>query len=254
MIPLELQKSIERARDILSKARHAVAFTGAGISTPSGIPDFRSKGCGMWEKYSPMETASLTAFRHDPTRYWDWKRPLMLGSWNAQPNPAHYALARLEAAGLLKAVITQNIDGLHQRAGSKTVLEVHGTIETMTCPACKQQYPSLQFRPALEQPGGIPKCPQDGTILKPDVVLFEESLPLKTWKLAEEHSGAADVMFVVGSSLEVYPAGYLPGIAAGHGAKVIIANLSPTYMDSEAQVLLPADVAETLPVLVEGIA
>jgi NAD-dependent deacetylase len=252
MIAADLQRSIERARDIVSKSRHCVAFTGAGISTPSGIPDFRSKGTGMWEKYNPMETASLSVFRNDPKRFWDWKRPMMLGAWNAQPNPAHYALARLEAAGLLKAVITQNIDGLHQRAGSKTVLEVHGSIETMTCPACKQQYPSLQFKLALEQPGGIPKCPQDGTILKPDVVLFEESLPMKTWKLAEEHAGAADVMIVVGSSLEVYPASYLPGVAAGHGAKIILANLSPTYIDSEANVLLPANVAETLPALVDG--
>ncbi len=106
----------------------------------------------------------------------------------------------------------------------------------------------------LEQPAGIPKSPRDGTILKPDVVLFEESLPMQTWKLAEEHADAADVMLIVGSSLEVYPAGYLPGVAAGHGAKVIIANLSSTYMDGDAQVLLPADVAETLPALVEGLA
>jgi NAD-dependent deacetylase len=254
MISADLQRSIDKARAILSKARHGVAFTGAGISTPSGIPDFRSAGTGMWEKYSPMETASLTAFRTDPTRYWNWKRPLMLGSWNAQPNPAHYALAQLESLGLLKAVITQNIDGLHQRAGSKNVLEVHGTIDSMTCPACSQQYPSLEFRSVLEQPAGIPKCPRDGTILKPDVVLFEESLPMQTWKLAEEHADAADVMLIVGSSLEVYPAGYLPGVAAGHGAKVIIANLSSTYMDGDAQVLLPADVAETLPALVEGLA
>lgn len=253
MIAADLQRSIERARDIVSKSSHCVAFTGAGISTPSGIPDFRSKGTGMWEKYNPMETASLSVFRSDPQRFWDWKRPMMLGSWNAQPNPAHYALARLEAAGLLKAVITQNIDGLHQRAGSKTVLEVHGSIETMTCPACKQQYPSMQFKPTLEQPGGIPKCPQDGTILKPDVVLFEESLPMKTWQLAEEHADAADVMIVVGSSLEVYPASYLPGVAAGHGARIILANLSPTYIDSDANVLLPANVAETLPALVEGL-
>jgi NAD-dependent deacetylase len=253
MISAGLQKSIDRARGILSQARHGVAFTGAGISTPSGIPDFRSKGTGMWEKYNPMETASLTVFRNDPKRYWDWKRPLMLGAWDAQPNPAHYALARLESIGLLKAVITQNIDGLHQRAGSKTVLEVHGTIDTMTCPTCQRQYPSLQFRLALEQPVGFPLCPQDNTILKPDVVLFEESLPMKTWKLAEEHSDAADVMIVVGSSLEVYPAAYLPGVAAGHGAKIIVANLSPTYIDDDAAVLLPADVAEILPALVEGL-
>jgi len=254
MMPADLQRAIDRAREILRQSRHAVAFTGAGISTPSGIPDFRSKGSGLWEKYNPMETASLTVFRRDPSRYWDWKRPLMLGSWNAQPNPAHYALAQLESAGLLKAVITQNIDGLHQRAGSKKVLEVHGTIDSMTCPACRQQFPSLQFKADLEQPGGIPKCPRDSAILKPDVVLFEEALPAQTWDEAEKQAELADVMIVVGSSLEVYPAAYLPGVAAGHGAKIILANLTPTYLDDDAAVLLPADVAQTLPALADGLA
>ena len=248
-----MEGAISRAREILRGARHAVAFTGAGISTPSGIPDFRSKGTGVWERFDPMETASLTAFRNTPRKYWDWKRPLMLGAWAAQPNPAHFALARLETAGILKAVITQNIDGLHQRAGSKTVLEVHGTIETMTCPSCHRQFPSLQLKTELEQPEGIPHCPSDGTILKPDVVLFEEALPPQVWKAAEAHTGLADVMIVVGSSLEVYPAAYLPAVAAGHGARLIIANLTSTYLDDEAAVLLPADVAMVLPAILEGL-
>ena len=248
-----LEGSIARAREILRGARYAVAFTGAGISTPSGIPDFRSQGTGVWERFDPMQTASLTAFRNTPKRYWDWKRPLMLGAWAAAPNPAHIALAQLESAGILKAVITQNIDGLHQRAGSKTVLEVHGTMDTMTCPSCQRQYPSLQFKSALEEPDGIPHCPADGTILKPDVVLFEEGLPAQVWKEAEAHTGLADVMLVVGSSLEVYPAAYLPAVATGHGARLIIANLTSTYLDEEAAVLLPADVAAVLPAIVVGL-
>jgi NAD-dependent deacetylase len=244
-----LEDSITRARSILRAARYAVAFTGAGISTPSGIPDFRSKESGMWERFNPMETASLTTFRNHPERFWNWKRPLMLNSWQAQPNPAHLALARLEAAGILKAVITQNIDGLHQRAGSKTVLEVHGSIDKMTCPRCKKHFVSMAFKAILEQPGGIPTCPDDHAILKPDVVLFEEPLPADVWRAAENHARAADVLLVVGSSLEVYPAAYLPQLAVENGARTIIANLSATFLDSNAEVLLPADVALSLPAI-----
>lgn len=252
MDSVEFTGAVGRAREILKNSQHAVAFTGAGISTPSGIPDFRSKNTGMWERYNPMETASLTTFRNNPQRFWDWKRPLMLGIWAAQPNPAHIALARLEQAGILKAVITQNIDGLHQRAGSRAVYEVHGTIETMHCPRCRRRWPSLDFKPVLEQEGAMPRCPDDQTILKPDVVLFEEALPQKTWQESEAHCDRADAMLVVGSSLEVYPAGYLPGLAAGHGARVIVANLSPTYIDSDAAVLLPYDVSLALPALLDG--
>jgi NAD-dependent deacetylase len=248
-----LEEAVARAQSILRAGRYVVAFTGAGISTPSGIPDFRSKGSGMWERYNPMETASLTTFRHDHQRFWDWKRPLMLNSWQAQPNPAHQTLSALEAKGILKAVITQNIDGLHQRAGSKTVLEVHGSIETMTCLRCKNHFISRDFRTVLEQPGGIPTCPNDGAILKPDVVLFEEALPQDVWLQAQAHAQSADVLLIVGSSLEVYPAAYLPEMAVENGAKTIIANLSSTFLDSQAEVLLPADVALSLPAIAIGL-
>jgi NAD-dependent deacetylase len=253
MDTIAFNDAVSRAREILRGARHAVAFTGAGISTPSGIPDFRSKNSGMWERFNPMETASLTTFRTNPQRFWDWKRPLMLQMWAAQPNPAHLALASLESCGLLKAVITQNIDGLHQRAGSAAVFEVHGTINTLHCPHCRRRWPSLEFKPVLEIEGAMPLCPADHTVLKPDVVLFEEPLPQRVWEDAEAHCDRADVMLVVGSSLEVYPAGYLPGIAAGHDARVIVANLSSTYIDANAAVLLPYDVALALPAIVENL-
>jgi NAD-dependent deacetylase len=253
MTPPGFTEAVNRAREILRNARHAVAFTGAGISTPSGIPDFRSKNTGMWEHDNPMETASLTIFRSNPQRFWDWKRPLMLRMWAAQPNPAHLALASLERAGILKAVITQNIDGLHQRAGSQQVFEVHGTIETIHCPHCQRRWPSLDFKTILEEDGAMPRCPKDQTVLKPDVVLFEEALPQHVWQESEAHCVRADVMLVVGSSLEVYPAGYIPGFAAGHGASVIVANLSPTYVDPDAAVLLPYDVAVTLPAIAENL-
>jgi NAD-dependent deacetylase len=244
--------SLEQARKIIRQARHLVAFTGAGISTPSGIPDFRSKGSGMWERYDPIETASLTTFRTNPQRFWDWKRPLMLRMWDAQPNPAHQALAQAEQEGILKAVVTQNIDALHQRAGSKNVFELHGTIDTIHCPRCRTGWKSIEFRPILEQEGAMPRCPTDQAVLKPDVVLFEEALPQVAWREAERHSRLADVMLVVGSSLGVYPAAYLPEFALQGGARLILVNLSPTHLDSEATVCLPFDVATTLPAILKA--
>ncbi len=249
MIPAGEQEKIEQARRIVQSAAYLVAFTGAGISTPSGIPDFRSKGTGLWERYDPMEVASLTTFRTAPARFWDWKRTLMRQVWQSQPNPAHYALAKLESQARLKAVITQNIDGLHQRAGSQTVLELHGTIETMTCPSCRRQAPSSQYRALIESGDEMPRCKTCGAVMKPDVVLFEESLPPRTWRAAEKHCASADVILVVGSSLEVWPAATLPEFAVSNGARLIIANLSPTFLDGRAEVLLPYNVAETLPLL-----
>lgn len=248
MIPTDLQQKIDHARNLIQHATALVAFTGAGISTPSGIPDFRSKGSGLWEQYDPMEVASLTTFRHHPERFWEWKRPLMCQIWKSSPNPAHRALAQLESNGQLKAIITQNIDGLHQRAGSRKVFELHGTIESMTCTACQKQYASQNFRSQLED-GLIPHCPTCAAILKPDVVLFEEMLPQQVWRAAERYCLRADVMLVVGSSLEVWPAANLPEMAASNGANVIVVNLSSTFLDARAEVVLPMDVAVALPML-----
>jgi NAD-dependent deacetylase len=252
MDPAALQENIQKTRGLLQQARSVVAFSGAGISTPSGIPDFRSAGSGMWERFDPMEVASLTVFRFNPKKFWDWKRPLLRQIWAAQPNPAHQALARLEAAGKLSAVITQNIDGLHQRAGSKNVLEVHGSVETMSCPACHSRYPALDFRDLIEKTEDMPRCPSCGEILKPDIVLYEEMLPQDVWYASEKACAGADVMLVVGSSLEVYPAAALPEMALEAGARLVIVNLSPTHLDPRADVLLPMDVAQALP-LIAGI-
>ena len=249
MIPAGEQAKIDLARKLIREAHHLVAFTGAGISTPSGIPDFRSKGTGLWERFDPMEVASLTTFRTAPTRFWNWKRPLMRQIWQAQPNPAHLALAQLEAQSKLSAVITQNIDGLHQRAGSREVFELHGTVETMTCPVCRIHTPSSHYRKLIEESEEIPRCETCGAIMKPDVVLFEENLPPRTWRAAEEHCERADVILVAGSSLEVWPAATLPEMAVSNGARLIIINLSRTFLDSQAQVLLPFDVAEALPLI-----
>jgi NAD-dependent deacetylase len=248
MMSIDLQQKIDRARNLIQHANALVAFTGAGISTPSGIPDFRSKGTGLWEQNDPMEVASLTTFRHHPERFWGWKRPLMCQIWKSSPNPAHLALAQLEMNGQLKAIVTQNIDGLHQRAGSRNVFELHGTIESMTCTTCRSKYASLEFKSQLEDEQ-IPHCPKCGVILKPDVVLFEEMLPQDVWRAAEKYCLRADIMLVVGSSLEVWPAANLPDMAASNGARVIVVNLSPTFLDARAEVVLPMDVAVALPML-----
>ena len=238
---------IMKAGALLSKARHAVVFTGAGISTPSGIPDFRSHTTGQWERFDPMEVASISSFQRRPERFYDWLRPLLRDIWKSQPNAAHQALARLESAGVLKAVITQNIDALHQRAGSSTVLEVHGSLNTMTCPRCAKTLPSQQFQTQLDTVDGMPLCPGCQRVLKPDITLFGEMLPAQTWMEAEEHCRAADAILVVGSSLSVFPAASLPEIAVENGAAMIINNLSPTHLDASADVLLPIDVAEAMP-------
>ncbi len=250
MISAEQDLAIQHARRLVNDAQHLVAFTGAGMSTASGIPDFRSKGTGLWEHDDPMAVASLTTFRTNPKRFWDWKRGLIRQVWQAQPNPAHLALAQLEKNGRLKALITQNIDGLHQRAGSRNVYELHGTIETLTCPACRRAYSAVEFRELIETTNDMPRCLSCGEVVKPDVILFEEMLPQQTWRAAEKHCMRADVIIVAGSSLEVWPAATLPEIAVSNGAKLILINLSPTFIDPRAEVLLNANVAEALPLLV----
>ncbi len=245
--------ALPAAAQLLAASRRAVAFTGAGISTPSGIPDFRSAGSGLWSRFDPMQTASLSTFRDNPARFYDWLRPLLNQIWAAGPNPAHTALAELEQRRLLSAVLTQNIDGLHQRAGSKEVLEIHGSLETMTCLHCHTTLPALQFKTALTQPNGLPRCPRCARVLKPDIVLFEELLPGDVWAAAEFYCQAADLVLVVGSSLEVSPANLLPQLALQHGARLMLINATSTALDASADVLLQGNAAEILPALVQAL-
>ncbi|HEY57226.1 MAG TPA: NAD-dependent deacylase [Anaerolineae bacterium] len=248
-----LDDLIREAAAYIRHARYGVVLTGAGISTPSGIPDFRSTGSGLWDKYDPFEVASLNAFRHHPERFFEWVRPLTREMMNAQPNPAHYAIAQLEQAGYFKTIITQNIDGLHQRAGSKQVIEVHGTLNTATCTRCFRTYPKETFLEAFLQSGEIPRCPECGGILKPDVVLFGEQLPWKAWSAAEKAARQCDLMFVAGSSLEVTPVANLPLIAVQSGAALIIVNHTPTYIDIRADVVLRGDVANIIPRIAQAV-
>lgn len=240
------QAKIAHAAHVLSSARNAVALTGAGISRPSGIPDFRSAG-GLWERDDPLEVASLRTFHTNPQRFYDWLRPLLQVSIAAQPNPAHQALAELEHLGILKAVATQNIDGLHQRAGSHEVYELHGHMRTATCFRCGRQ---LSAEPLVEQIlAGLPPTCECGGTFKPDIVLFDEFLPVDQFQLAQRAIELCDVLLVVGTSLEVYPVADLPLIALKQGARLIIINMAETYVDGYADVVLHEDVAAALPAI-----
>ncbi len=237
------------AADLILQAQRPVALTGAGISTPSGIPDFRSPVTGLWQRFDPMEVASLSAFRSQPEKFYVWIRPLLRTILEAVPNAAHTALADLEKKGRLAGVVTQNIDGLHQCAGSERVIEVHGNMRMATCVSCFRHFPTKPYIAALLETGEIPRCPDCGSILKPDVVLFEEQLPAAAMREAENIMSGTDLLIVVGSSLDVMPASMLPFRALNEGAALIILNNEPTYLDGRADVIIRQDVAEILPLV-----
>ena len=246
-------KKLDTATQLFRQAKHAVVLTGAGISTPSGIPDFRSEGTGLWAKSEAMEVASLTTFRYEPSLFYEWFRPLANQIVNAAPNAAHLALAELGKAGFLNTVITQNIDVLHQKAGSKKVIEMHGTLRTLSCTQCFHQVDSMPYLPPFVESGIIPRCPDCKAILKPDVILFGEQLPQKAWYEAQRAARNSDLMLVVGSSLEVLPVAGLPMQTLDRGGHLIIINQTPTYLDVRADIVFNEDVATLLPTLAEQV-
>ena len=231
----------------LYAADSAVALTGAGISTPSGIPDFRSPKSGLWEASDPLTVASIYSFRQDPQAFYNWIYPFTKLTVEAQPNPAHYALATLEEQGSLKGVITQNIDMLHTRAGSHVVHELHGQFREATCIHC---FTVFLAEPIIEQyllDKQVPHCPNCGGVIKPNVILFGEQLPIQPLLAAQDLARKTDLMVVIGTSLEVVPASDLPMLALRNGAKIIIINLEPTQLDTAATVVIQANAAEVLP-------
>ena len=239
--------AIEEAAELVRKARRAVVLTGAGISTPSGIPDFRSEGSGLWSRDEPMEVASLITFRTSPERFFNWFRPLAGQIFGAQPNAAHKALAELENAGMVKTIVTQNIDALHQKAGSKHVVELHGSWRTLSCTVCFKKFTSAPFLQPFIEAGKIPLCPNCNGILKPDVILFGEQLPQSAWYQAQQETRQCDLMLVAGSSLEVLPVAGLPIQALDRGAHLIVINNTSTYVNVRADVVIMDDVAAILP-------
>jgi NAD-dependent deacetylase len=222
-----------------------VTLTGAGISTASGIPDFRSR-TGIWATVDPREVASLSAFRRDPERVWDFYRLRIELLTRAEPNRAHLALAKLEQLGLLRAVVTQNIDLLHERAGSRDVVEVHGSIRSASCHGCGRRYPLEQVVALLGASELAPRCDACGTVLKPDVVLFEEVLPEAAIDRAYALAGEARLLLVVGSSLEVWPVAELPSVTRAAGGLVAIVNKGETSFDGGAALKIDHDAGEVL--------
>jgi NAD-dependent deacetylase len=229
----------------LIRARQpCVALTGAGISTESGIPDFRSP-TGLWAEFDPTEYASLPAFRADPEKVWRFYKPRISMLTEAEPNAAHRALAALEEAGLLGAVITQNIDVLHERAGNRDVVEVHGSIRTASCPRCGASYRRETVVAKLDREGA-PACDECGAILKPDVVFFGELLPVDTIERATELARRARLLLVVGSALEVHPVAALPEETLDAGGAIAIVNKGPTPYDDRAELKIEGSAGEIL--------
>lgn len=232
---------------LLRRARRSVVMTGAGISTESGLPDFRSP-TGLWSGISPAEILSLRAFYSDPERFFRFYRDVLAPWRNAQPNAAHRALAALERAGLIRAVITQNIDSLHQAAGSQRVIELHGNLRQATCPRCGRQHPIAVVDDALAA-GRLPRCADCGDLIKPDVVLFDENLPERAVADALAEAETADLMLVVGSSLTVGPANQLPSLVLANGHPVVLINLGPTTYDQTATAVFATPAGKALPQL-----
>jgi NAD-dependent deacetylase len=225
---------------LLRERQPCVVLTGAGVSTESGIPDFRS-ATGIWEEVDPFEVASIAAFRRDPERVWSFYRERIHLLRDAEPNAAHHAIVELERRGVVQAVITQNIDRLHARAGSADVVEVHGSIASAQCLRCLWTEPADAVLAQLEtQP--VPSCPECGEILKPGVVLFGELLPAVALERATHLARCARLVLVVGSSLEVWPVAGLP-LEAGAFA---IVNRGPTALDEQALLKVDAGAGETL--------
>jgi NAD-dependent protein deacetylase/lipoamidase len=249
----QTREAIDSASDLFDQAKHIVVLTGAGISTPSGIPDFRSEGTGLWAHDEPMEVASLGTFRTHPEKFFKWFRPLASQIFSAEPNAAHFALAHLEKNGRLHTILTQNIDMLHQKAGAKHVIELHGTLRTLSCTQCFRQAGYETFLPPFVEYGELPRCPSCGAILKPDVILFGEQLPQKVLLEAQRECRACDLMVVAGSSLEVLPVAGLPMQAVDRGAHLIIINQSVTYLNPRADIVIFEDVAEIIPTIAERV-
>lgn len=244
-----------KVADLIINAKRVVVFTGAGVSTESGIPDFRSPG-GIWSRFDPDDFTYQKFIRDPEVRKKQWQ---MLGegllTTGAKPNPAHYAIAELDRLGKLDCVITQNVDNLHQKAGvpADKVFELHGNMQWAVCLSCGRRYPFEQIKARLDKGEEIPDCEVCHGLLKPDAVFFGEQLPQKVLEEATHRSSNCDLFIVIGSTLVVYPAAYMPIYATQAGAKLVIINLSSTPMDREAAVLIRAKAGEAMSRMIERV-
>jgi NAD-dependent deacetylase len=243
--------SVVELAELIRRQQPCVVLTGAGVSTESGIPDFRSP-TGLWAKFDPLEYGSIVAFRANPRKVWSFYKPRIAMLTDAEPNPAHQALAELEQLGFVQALVTQNIDLLHERAGSEEVVEVHGSIRTASCSGCGERYPLPQVLELLAD-ADAPGCPSCGEILKPDVVFFGELLPPTAIDRAFELARGARLLLIVGSALEVYPVAGLPHETVHAGGVVAIVNRGETAFDGQAVLRIEATAGELLPQVVEAL-
>ena len=248
-----LERQIEEAARLVADARRVIVFTGAGVSTESGIPDFRGPG-GLWSRYDP-EDFTIERFLSDRAvrvRHWQ----LLTGNEfivaDAEPNPGHYAIAELQTMGKLYGVITQNVDGLHQKAGVSEgmVFELHGDLSHAKCLSCSQRYPMQQVKEWLRQGIQEPQCPACKGMLKPDAVFFGEQLPYEVLMESERRSRNCDLCLVLGSTLVVYPAASMPVHALQAGARLVIINMGPTAMDDLATLRIEGKAGEVMPRIV----
>jgi len=241
-----MNKKIKDAAAILKKAKKAIALTGAGVSTESGIPDFRSKS-GLWSRFDPMEYGTISAFRQDPAKVWKMLKEL-ISITDAQPNPGHLAMAEFEDKNILKGIITQNIDLLHQKAGSKNVIEFHGSIDSLSCLDCGRQYPLS----SLQKKQIPPSCIHCQSLLKPDVVFFDEQIPPEAFSKSRELIQGADCLLVAGTSCQVIPASFFPTQVHDQGGAIIELNLEPA-LGSMATVVLQGGFSKTMQLLAKQI-
>ncbi len=242
------QHNLQKAQDLVNKASHIVVFSGAGISTESGLADFRSKG-GLWDRYRVVTYQEFLASHESRVEYWSMRRELIPGLLSARPNLAHTALAKLEAIGKLKTVITQNIDGLHHAAGNTDVIELHGTNMTASCLSCQQQWPIARIQERLEAGDMDPHCEHCHGLIKPDTVSFGQSMPVAAMDRAYLAAAACDLLLMIGSSLEVQPANQFPLIAYQGGARLIFINRTPTPYDHLATVCFNQGAGEIMQAL-----
>ena len=229
---------------LIADRRPCAVLTGAGVSTESGVPDFRSP-TGIWARFDPLEYGSIQAFQADPGKVWSFYAPRLSVLTAAEPNDAHRALAELEQRGYVRTVVTQNIDLLHERAGSSDVIEVHGSIRSSRCPACGATYALAEVLALLET-DDVPACTRCGEVVKPDVVFFGEVLPQAAIERAFEVAREAKLMLVVGSTLEVYPVAGLPLETLEAGGELAIVNHGPTALDGMATLKIDGSAGEAL--------
>ncbi|MGV7930952.1 MAG: NAD-dependent deacetylase [Spirochaetota bacterium] len=241
-----MEEQYRQAAEIINGAKTVISLTGAGISVESGIPDFRS-ACGLWEKYDPMEYAHIDAFRRNPEKIWKMVFELIELTSSASPNPAHRALAELEKMNILRSIITQNIDNLHQAAGSRNVIEFHGNASRLDCLNCGQSFGASEF----ELKNKVPRCRDCSSVLKPSVIFFGEAIPMQALAESERLSNLADAILVIGTSAVVYPASSIPFIVKSNGGRVIEMNLESTGLTrSITDVFIQGPVGTTLPELI----